>query len=606
MKRRLSYDQLVQARVSKLRILMIVCCVALICRFAWIQIYKSSEYKDLAEKLIVRKFKLPAQRGTIYDRNGNKLAVSIKAYDIQIRPLAVGNKEETAKKLAELTKTSQQKLYEKVNTRRNPFLFLRNVDVDLGKRIEELGFSGVDVLPAVKRVYTQGSMAAHVLGFTNVDGEGMEGLERTFDKELRGEDGYFVADIDALGTIIPGTERDRKEPVHGKDIVLTIDSTIQHSLERELDKSFVKYEAKGASAIVYDPETGEILALANRPTFDPNKFSESSADSRRNRAVSDLYEPGSTLKTITACAALEEKTVTKNDKFKCAGSIKIGRRTVRCSLHRPFLDGHGLCDMSKMLKYSCNIAAAQVGMKMGREGLSKYEELFGFYERPGTGMPAESSASKTNPQNWSEVRVANVAFGQGIVVTPMQLTRAYGAVANGGVLMHPYVVKEMRTPDGITEKMWGPEAVRAVVSPETADEVAKMLRLVVTGGTGKNADIDGYKVCGKTGSAQKALPGGGGYAPDKFIPSFAGFVPYSDPKAVILVVVDEPKGSHFGATVAAPVFREVARSMMWYLKVPPDDIDKEDKNESEETGKANSADSLVGSASGIKNARAGV
>ena len=575
MKRRLSYDQFVQRRTKKLFYLLAIAYLILVGRLFYIQVVRAPHFRAKAEELIVARIKLLARRGTIYDRSGNKLATTVDAYDIGARPAAIGDKAATAARLAPLVGWDTDELLAKLNSRTRPFYLVRGLDAERSAKVQEAKLQGIDVLRTMKRIYPGGTLASHAIGFTDVDGHGIAGLEKTFDRELRGVDGCVVAERDARGKIIPGSRRKRVEPIHGKDLVLTIDSTLQHALEIELERTYRENSAAGASAVIMDPKTGEILALANMPTFDPNEVGGSDASSRRNRAVTDLYEPGSTLKTITACAALEEGAIDTDDTFYCSGSMCIGRRTIRCSVHAPFTHGHGACNVAKVLRYSCNMGAAGIGLRLGKEKLYAYEKAFGLYEKPGSGLLGEVCGWHDRWQDWADVRLANVAFGQGIVMTPLQLTRAYAVVANGGVLMRPYVVKEIRSPDGKLEKGFGPRAARRVVSEETARLVSEMLHGAVTGGTGKTARVDGYKVAGKTGSAQKASTTGRGYAPGKFVASFVGFLPITNPRVVILVAVDEPKGTHFGATVAAPVFQSVARKAMWHMRVPPDELPAE-------------------------------
>jgi len=540
-------------------------------RLFHLQVILAPHFRELADGHTI-KIPLLARRGTIYDRDGKKLALSIDAYDIFADPTMVKNKASVAKRLAPMVGWSEEGLM-KLFQRKGRFAYiLRHAEVPLWRKIEAEHLPGIAAIPSMKRVYPGGTLAAHILGFTDVDGKGIEGLEKAFNDELGGRDGYVIAEVDARGKIIPGTRRDRLEPIQGKDLVLTIDSTLQHRLEMELAKSYSDHAAVGASAVVIDPKTGQILALANMPTFDPNHVDQSNANSRRDRAVTDIYEPGSTLKTITAAAGLNEKVIDLDDTFYCRGSMRIGRRTVNCSLHAPFMGGHGACNVAKVLKYSCNMGAAQIGFRLGSEKLFAYEKAFGLYEKPGSELPGEMRGMCDRWQDWPQVRLANIAFGQGIAVTPLQLAKAYSAVANGGLMMKPYIVKEIRRTDGTAEVVKGPVLVRRVITEETSAVVAEALHGVVAGGTGKTAQVEGYKVCGKTGSAQTA--GVGGYSGGKFIASFVGFLPLTDPRAVILVAVDGPKGTHWGATVAAPVFQQVAKEAMWRMKVAPDGLPK--------------------------------
>lgn len=585
MKPRLPFDQFVQRRVRKLCYLLAFVYCILGARLFYIQVIRASFFKPIAAKRNV-KIPLLAKRGTIYDRNGKKLAVSVDAYDIYVDPTEIKNKADVAGRLAPLIGYDRSRLLD-IFSKRGRFTYLRRrADVQLWAKIKELKLPGVGANPTMKRVYPGGTLAAHIIGFTDVDGIGIEGLERVYDRTLRGCDGYIEAEIDARRNIIPVSRKERVEPVNGKDITLTIDSTLQHCLEMELEKTYKAHSAVGASAVVIDPKTGEILALANMPTYNPNDVAGSGASDRRNRAVTDLYEPGSTLKTMTVCGALEDKAISTSDTFYCRGSMRIGRRTVQCSLHAPFLNGHGSCNAAKTLRYSCNMAAAGIGLRMGKEKLHEYESAFGLYENPDSGLPGEQCGWRDRWQDWPDVRVANIAFGQGIAVTPVQLAKAYSAVANGGLMMRPFIVKEITGLDGKPEMTFSPRVVRRVISKETACLVSEMLRGVVAGGTGKTARVEGYRVAGKTGSAQKASTTGRGYVGGKFIASFVGFLPVTDPRVVILVAVDEPKGTHWGATVAAPVFQQVAREAMWRMKVPPDELPKQSPPIADKGGKA--------------------
>jgi len=574
-KRRLSHDQLVQHRVRAVFYWLVAAYIVLVGRFFWIQVIRAPHYEDKAREQTLRHIPLLAKRGTIYDRNGRKLAVTVDAYDVFARPSVIIDKAKTVRKVAPLIGWPEGKLLDLLKSRERPVSLVRRVDVQTGTRVAKLKILGIEAVRTTKRVYPGGALAAHILGFTNVDGLGIEGLEKKYDRVLRGRDGYVITQVDARGMPTPISRRKRIEPVHGKDLVLTVESTMQHDLELALAKSFKDHGAVGASAVMIDPKSGEILALANMPTYDPNHVGKSDAASRRNRAVTDLYEPGSTLKTMTACAALEEKAITTRDLFYCRGSMRIGKRTVRCSLHPPFMGGHGACNVAKVLRYSCNMGAAGIGLRLGKEKLYAYEKAFGLYEKTGSELPGEVRGWHDHWRDWPDVRLANIAFGQGIVVTPLQLARAYATVANGGMLMRPYIVQEVRGPDGKSERVGRPQVTRRVVSEQTAAMVSEMLHGVVSGGTGKTARVEGYKVAGKTGSAQKALPGGKGYASGKFVASFVGFLPISDPRVTILVVVDEPKGTHWGATVAAPVFQQAARGAMWQMRVPPDEVKQE-------------------------------
>jgi len=560
--------------VRKCVYVLIFLYAALCLRLFYVQVIRADFFAHKGKK--IRHIVLPARRGTIYDRNGIKLAVSVQGYDICAHPRMMDKQEKprVAKELAEILKCHPSEILAKLqaNTR---FVFIkRRVDARTGLAVKAAKLPAVGAIPVMMRVYPAGGLAANVIGFVNIDGVGIEGLEKAFDKYLRGVDGYAIAEVDAKGIVIPGTCRKRVEPQDGMDIVLTLDSTLQYALEMELRNAYQSHRAAGASSIMLDPNTGEILALANMPTYDPNNVAESDAASRRNRVITDLYEPGSTLKTVTCAAALQEKAIDLDDTFYCRGVLPIGKHIIHCSLHGKFAGGHGQLTVAKVIQHSCNVGAAQIGMRLGKERLHKYEKAFGLYEKPGTGMIGETCGWEDRWQEWPDIRVANISFGQGIAITPLQLAVVYATIANGGIMMHPHIVKEIRKPDGTSVKTFYPRAVRRVVSREVADRMCEMLQNVCIAGTGKAARVDGYKTAGKTGTAQKASTSGHGYAAGKYVASFVGFLPATEPRVVILVAIDEPKDTQFGGVAAAPVFREAGRKAMWYMKVPPDDIPK--------------------------------
>lgn len=574
MKRQIYFERRVQRRLRNLFYILIFLYACLALRLIWIQVIRAPYFAKKAEYYRLKRFVLHARRGTIYDRNGVKLAVNVQAYDIGAHPKKIAKKDrpKIAAQLAKILGCDEEFVLSKLSNDKAFVYIKRGVNARAGLAIKEAKLPQVEVTSIIKRVYPAGGLAANVIGFTNIDGKGIEGLEKAYDKFLRGKDGYIIAEVDARGRIIPGTVRQRVEPVDGMDIILTIDSTLQHNLEMELRKAYNDRRAAGASAVMIDPKTGEIMALANMPTFDPQEIAASDAAARRNRAITDLYEPGSTLKTVTCSAALNEKVIDLDDTFYCRGSMGIGNHVIHCSLHGKFKGGHGQLNVAKVLQHSCNVGAASIGLKLGPKKLYQYEKAFGLFDKPGTGMVGEMKGWAGKWQDWPDIKVANIAFGQGIAVTPLQLAQVYAVIANHGIMMRPHIVKEIRRPDGKPFRVFHPKIVRRVVTEETADLVAEMLHGVVSGGTGKAARVEGYRVAGKTGTAQKPSTVGRGYAAGKYVASFVGFLPVTNPRAVILIAVDEPKDTQFGAVAAAPVFREVARKAMWYMKVPPDDL----------------------------------
>jgi stage V sporulation protein D (sporulation-specific penicillin-binding protein) len=440
------------------------------------------------------------------------------------------------------------------------------VDAALGERIARANLPGIGVLPSTKRVATDGGLAPHVLGFTDVDGSGLDGLERGLDPLLAGTPGVLKAEFDPQRRPIPGTIR-REDPARdGHDVVLTLDADIQHTSEVSLAKSVTAHQAEAGTVVVLDAKTGHILALANSPDYDVNRRGGVSAASRTNRAVSAPFEPGSTLKVMTVAAALEEGKIRPNSRFYCAGQRRIGRRTIRCA-HG---ERHGNESVTDVIRNSCNMAAAECGFRLGKTKLWDYERRFGFGERTGAGVPGESRGLLSPPSTWSDIQLSNVAFGQGIAVTPLQLAAAYGAIANDGVWMRPRIVLGTRAP-GAPEGAVDPlplEPGQRVVSAGVAREMRRMLQAVVDNGTGKSAALDGYTAGGKTGTAQIAERGRYG---GKYVASFVGMAPVNDPQFVILVAVTAPRtGGYFGGVVAGPVFREIAEKALLSRRTPRD------------------------------------
>lgn len=548
---------------------LLYCAIAV--RTFYIQVLNNDRYRKLATQIRLRNRPIVAERGSIYDRVGRQLAANVPACAVYVHPRRISDKEQTAARLAVLTGLNEQSIIRTLATDRGFAYLARQLPADVGESIQECKLANVGVLRETRRVYPSGSLAAHVIGFSNLDGKGLEGIERAANSYLKGKDGYWIAEVDSRGRIIPETKRRSVDKEDGKDIVLTIDAYIQHVAEEVLAKSFKTYKAAGATAIVMDPDTGEILALANCPSFDPNDRRGVAPDAWRNRAITDLYEPGSTLKLVTVAAGLEEGVSATEPLMTCTNhGMQIGKKRVRCSLHHPYMAGHGSTDMYMIIKESCNLGAATLAMRLGPDKMHSYVKAFGLLDKPGTGLGGETAMGLGDPAEWPAIRLANVGFGQGVAVSAMQMAGVYSAIANGGKLMEPQIIREIRDKDGKVVRSFKPRVVRRVVSERTAKLAAKMLMGCVDDGTGKAAKVPGYTVAGKTGSAQKANTNGRGYAAGRYVASFMGFVPARNPRLVICVVVDEPKGSHWGATCAAPVFQEIAQKSLWYLKIPPD------------------------------------
>lgn len=561
----------------------------LILRLGWIQFVRGPELQDKALANRLRQVPVEAKRGIIYDRNGKELAVSVSTDSIGAFPTIVknadaqkpGTAEEIAEKLAELLDMPKDKVLSLI-TKNSSFVWVkRKVDFDVGPKIKELNLPGIEVYEESQRYYPNGSLAAHVLGFAGIDNQGLEGLEVTYDKELRGTPGKIVIEFDATGRAIPEALHKYIPPVDGNSLVLTIDETIQYIVERELDKLMVEKQPKSATAIVMDPKTGEILALSSRPNFNPNNYQDYPQETWRNIAVANSYEPGSTFKIISAAAGLEEGVVRPNDRFYDPGYIKVGKETIKCwRSHNP----HGSQSFVEGVQNSCNPVFVELGLRLEEKEkglLYDYLRAFGFGQKTGIELRGEATGIMIKKEELKPINVATIAMGQSIAVTPLQLTRAVAAIANGGKLMKPYLVKEIRDKDGNLIRSVEPEVERQVVSEQTARTLAEMLEGVVSKGTGRNAYIPGYRVGGKTGTAQK--PGPGGYLQGKYIASFIGFAPVNNPRLVCLVVVDEPQGVYYGGQVAAPVFKNIMEDSLRYLGVAPQyDKDAQEEDATQE------------------------
>lgn len=562
---------IVRKRTTWLFLVFALLYVGIVGRLVWVQVYRGHQYQKWAREIRHREMPIEASRGCIYDRNGRALAISIESASIFAQPRLVKNPTMTAARLAPLIGEDAGSIEKKLRSRKKFVWLVRKIDARVGDEIRKLSteFPGIGRERDTKRVYPAGSLAAQIIGFTNIDNKGVEGLECVKNNVLMGRDGSMRAELDGERRVIPETRHIIREPENGKDIYLTIDTNIQHIAERAISRMAEKYHPQSACAVVMDPHTGEILALANYPFFDPNNIRSTKGAPWRNRAVADLYEPGSTLKVVTVAAALNEDISQYEVVAHCSGREKIKGGRISCTLHHPFMNGHGGVDMYRLIQQSCNIAAAHLAFRMGSEKLLDYEKAFGLVDKADAGFGCEAVGSMIPAKDWRLIRLANIGFGQGIAVTPLQMTCVYSTIANGGVYTQPKILREMKNADGSVFEAFKIGTQRRVVSKKAAFTTAKMLTSCVQVGTGKKAKINGRTVAGKTGSAQVAKPRGG-YEPGVFIASFMGFSPSYKPKLAIAVVVNRPQGSHWGAAVAAPVFQEIGEKALWYLKVPSD------------------------------------
>ena len=535
--------------------LSLVFLVALFGRAFYIQVVAAEGFKAKATVQEQRSVKLTASRGSILDRNGDQLAVSKPTATVYATPyqVKITDRAATAAQLSAILGVPQEELLTKLSGGGGFVYLARKVDTTLGDKVKALKLAGIGVLSEDKRVYPKGALAPQVLGFVGVDNVGLSGLEKQYNDQLSGKSGEEKVVRDASGNRL-ATLSDM-EPQAGSPLKLTIDDEIQYETEKVLAQAVKDYSAKRACAVVLDPNTGEVLAMANTPAFDTNTFSTAKPENQRNSAVSDQYEPGSTFKTVVVAAALEAGLVTPQTNFKLGPTIQVYDRVVH-EAHENVPAVRNLT-VTDILAQSSNVGAVELGLEVTKGPLVDMIKRFGFTQKLGIDFPGEAPGMMLSPDKWSGTTIANVPIGQGISVTPLQMASAYAAIANNGVLVQPHLVL-----DG--KKYW----TREVISPAVAAQLREMLTQTVEVGTGKAARIAGYQVAGKTGTAQKVKPGGG-YATDKFVASFVGMVPSSAPRLVILVVIDEPSTEHLGAEVAAPAFEKIADFSLKRLGIAP-------------------------------------
>jgi len=555
----------IRFRLGLAKILFIALVAIVGGRAVHLQIWQGESFKRLGERQHLKEWIVLPKRGALLDRAGEPLALSLESQSVYARPHRIQDAEAMSRSLAQILSLDLNEVRQKLQAAK-PFVWIkRQVSPAEADRIQALNLEGLGMFYEPNRYYPQGQLAGQVIGFVNRDSEGLEGLELQYNDYIRGETGSSLIERDALGrrVLVQGVEGLQIPP--GGDIHLTLDSSIQHLAEKELEATISKYRAKAGVAIVVEPFTGEVLAMANYPAFNPNNFSQETAQQRRNRAVADGFEPGSTFKTVLAAAALEEGVVGKEDLFYCEmGKYAYAGKIIHDT--HPY----GWLPFSKILQVSSNIGFTKVAEKLKKERYFKYIEKFGFGQMTGIDLPGEVPGLLRKAETWSAVDLATHAFGQGISTTPMQLAMAYAAVANGGFLMKPYVVRRVLSPKGEVLVENQPHVVRRVISEKTAHLLASMLKEVTNaGGTGTMASVEGFEVAGKTGTAQKADLAHGGYAARKRVGSFVGFVPAEDPRLVVLVLVDEPEVNVYGGVVAAPVFRNIARGALRHLAVAP-------------------------------------
>jgi cell division protein FtsI (penicillin-binding protein 3) len=530
-----------------------------------LQVLQKRDWVERAERQHQKTIPLTAQRGTIFDRTGEALAISMEVDSVYAEPRKLENREQAARLLAPILDLPVASVRTKLAGDRGFVWLKRQVPPAVSQRVSLLKLDAVGIIKEHQRFYPNSTIGAQVVGFTGLDPKGLAGIEATYDKTLLGRGGYLVMERDALGRGIGSGAPVVEGATRGHDLHLTIDENLQYIAERELAAGVKEFKARAGAVVVLEPATGRIIALANQPDYNPNAISRYKSQDWRNRAISDTFEPGSTMKVFVMASALNEGVVSPNQLIHCEnGSYRVGGRTIHDS------HPHGILTAEEVLKVSSNIGSAKIGKMLERKRLHSYLRDFGFGQKTVIDLPGEENGILRDPSRWFEIDIATISFGQGVSVTPLQLAVATAAIANGGNLMEPYLVEKETDSEGLVVRERQPKVVRQVVKPEIAARVAQMMETVTADdGTGIKARVPGFRVAGKTGTAQKADPVTGGYSADKRVASFIGFVPAEAPRLVVVVMIDEPRGQVYGGLVAAPVFSRISTQALQYLKVMP-------------------------------------
>ena len=580
-------------------VLILACSLffCLIIRTGYLQLIKGEWLSTKASEQQTREIPIEPKRGTIYDANMKELAVSVTKYTVWCKPVEVKDKKDVAEKLASILGKEEEEVSKLVNKKNTALVRIQRwIDDETATKIRDLSLSGIWVAEDNQRYYPYGNFAAYVLGHTAADSTGIAGIEMQYNSKLQGKAGKLIVSTDASGREIPQGSETYYEPVQGNGLVLTIDEVIQHYAEKAIEKAYEVTGAKRVNVIAMDPKTGDILAMASKPDYDPNdsrtaiypyyqELLEEYSDKEkingyyamwRNPLINDTYEPGSTFKLITSSASVEEGVVSDKDKFVCTGSVTVGGRKIKCWRHyRP----HGEQTFAQGVQNSCNPVFVELSNRLGVSKFYDYIEAFGFKSKTGIDLPGEAKGIIYNEKNVGPVELATMSFGQSISVTPIQLITAISAIANDGELMQPRLVKGYTDNKGNVIEEIAPKSVRKVVSEETSKKMLEIAQSVVSDGGGKIAYLPGYRLGGKTGTAQKVVDGV--YAQGKYICSFVGIAPTDDPQIVVLATVDEPtEGSLFGSTTAGPIIKEIMSEALPYLGVEPK-YTEEEKAENE-------------------------
>ncbi len=549
-----------RVRVLLVAVVALLWMGAALLRLGYLQLICYSDYLSRAQRQQRHIVEVSPKRGGLYDRNDRELAMSVQVDSCFAVPAELADPEMAARLISRVLDVPPEEIETKLSSSRSFVWIARKLPPEKVQRLQALNLRGIYFQKESQRFYPKRQLAAHVLGYVDIDEKGLGGIEYALDQQVRGKPGRMLILADARRRWF---DRNEKAPDAGSSVVLTLDEKIQYVAEKELNAAIQQTRAQAGTIVVQDPSTGELLAVANWPTFNPNAAGDSSADSRMDRAVGALYEPGSTFKIFTMAAALDEGITRPEEVVDCQmGAIYIANHRIRD--HKRF----GLLTVSQIISHSSDVGAIKIGLRVGAPRLYEHLRAFGFGAPSGIDLPGENRGLLRRVENWSAISIGAISMGQEVGVTPVQLATAVSAIANGGLLYRPHLVRALRKYEQTTIPQMPPP--HRVVRPETAATLRQMLEGVVLEGTGKLARLDGYTAAGKTGTAQKIDPATGRYSPTQLIASFVGFAPISTPAVTILVVLDSPVGAHHGGDVAAPVFKRIAEQVLAYLDVPHD------------------------------------
>jgi cell division protein FtsI (penicillin-binding protein 3) len=530
-------------------------------RLVYLQVVVAPAYAEQAREQRTRDITLAPRRGSIYDREGEPLAVSMEAGTVYANPRAISGPEGTARVLAEVLGGEVADYEAKLRKKAGFAYIARKVDMARIDTLKGLELKGIGFLEDSKRTYPSGELACQILGFVGIDDAGLAGLEQHYNDALAGTPGALLAERGLGGWPIPGGVTHAEDPIDGQNIVLTIDKDIQYEAQAELAAAVEKWGAKSGTVVIMNPRDGAIYAMASFPGFNPNTFGQYDASRYRNCAITDVYEPGSTMKSLTAAAVIDKGLFEPDSMFELPPSIKVGGRKIGEAHGRPTVNW----SLTEIVTNSSNVGAVKLGMALGPEGMYEYCAKFGLTEKTGVDYPGEAQGYVPPTDTWSASSIGNIPFGQGLSMTSLQLARALAAIANGGELVTPHFLEAL--PDDPDAALSWPRT--RAITQQAADQARAVLEAVITEGTGAAAAVDGYSVAGKTGTAQKARTDGRGYAAGKYIASFSGFLPADDPQVLIIVTLDEPSNAIYGGVVAAPTFARLGAFSVSHLKIPP-------------------------------------